>query len=159
MFVKIEEVYKTVDGRNLKIYIFNPKKSKQNGAAIVFFHGGGWFEGMPDLCFDHAEYFTEAGFTCFSVEYRLAKPNIETPIVCMEDAGSAVKWIALNAEKFHIDIDKEKFFYSGFSAGGHLASLLGIVEPYNTVIPRGFVLWYPCVDTARDDWFRRLDSF
>ncbi|HEY2572745.1 MAG TPA: hypothetical protein VGH65_01710, partial [Verrucomicrobiaceae bacterium] len=43
-------VYKTVEGRDLKIFIFNPPdwKPTDQRPAMVFFHGGGWVGGGPN---------------------------------------------------------------------------------------------------------------
>ena len=63
------EVYKEVDGRELKLYIFNPANhtTRANTPAVVCIHGGGWMGGDPSLFFPHARYFAARGLVTFSV--------------------------------------------------------------------------------------------
>ncbi|MFA6294197.1 MAG: hypothetical protein WC637_20570 [Victivallales bacterium] len=45
------KVYKTIEGVDLRIYIFRPKSPDDPAAtpAILLFHGGGWGSGEPDI--------------------------------------------------------------------------------------------------------------
>ena len=48
-YAKQSHVYKTVNGRNLSLYVTKPSdwKPSDQRAAAVFFHGGGWTGGTP----------------------------------------------------------------------------------------------------------------
>jgi acetyl esterase/lipase len=75
------------------------------------------------------------GFVTFSVDYRLSIDNGITPsktispIECIMDARSAMRWVRANAAKFHIDPDK--IVAAGQSAGGHLALSTSMIDEYN----------------------------
>jgi acetyl esterase/lipase len=56
------------------------------------------------------------------VEYRLA-PTARFPAQ-VEDSKAAVRWLRANAEKYRVRSDR--IGVVGFSAGGHLAAMLGV---------------------------------
>ena len=126
--IKEAKVYKTIDGKSLTAYMFHTDGTMQNqgNPAIAFFHGGGWAYGDPSEFFTTCERYARKGFITFSFQYRLAitedgtVPNPDvTPVECVKDARSAIRWIRGNAAAFHIDPDK--VIASGQSAGGQMA--------------------------------------
>ncbi|QDV69349.1 Carboxylesterase NlhH [Rosistilla carotiformis] len=122
-------VYKSVDGRDLVLYVTEPagEKPKQPRPAIVFFHGGGWLGGEPGQFSSHSEYFASRGVVCFQVQYRLLDRKSKTPPVdCVQDAKSAMRWIRARSEQF--GIDPNRIASAGGSAGGHLAAFVGCVD-------------------------------
>lgn len=135
--VHIQQVYKTIDTFKLKVDIFYTDQSfkKENNTAIVFFHGGGWAYGKPGEFFTTCERYAKMGIVTFSVDYRLSIDHGEvpsktiSPIECVMDAKSAMRWVRENAEKFHIAQDK--IVVSGQSAGGHLALCTAMIDDYN----------------------------
>jgi acetyl esterase len=165
----IQEVYKTVDSFNLKIDIFysNQSFARENNTSIVFFHGGGWAYGTPDEFFTTCERYARMGIVTFSVEYRLSIENGVTPsktispIECIMDARSAMRWVRGNADKFHID--KNKIVAAGQSAGGHLALSTAMIDYYNEISddlgvscrPDAILLFSACVNTV-EGWCDRL---
>jgi acetyl esterase len=165
----IREVYKTVDTFKLKVDIFytNQSFARENNTAIVFFHGGGWAYGTPSEFFTTCERYAKMGIVTFSVDYRLSIDNGVTPsktispIECVMDAKSAMRWVRKNAEKFHID--KNKIVASGQSAGGHLALCTAMIEDYNeksddlsiSCSPNALLLFSACVN-AVEGWCDHL---
>ncbi|MFC5366479.1 alpha/beta hydrolase [Salinirubrum litoreum] len=87
--------------------------------VLVFYHGGGWVLGTLDsagsICRELAR---RAGCAVVSVDYRLA-PEHPFP-AGVEDAFTAVSWVARNAETFGGDPDR--IAVGGTSAGGALAA-------------------------------------
>ncbi len=65
-----------------------------------------------------------AGFVAVTVSYRLV-PTATFPAQ-IEDCKAAVRWLRANAEKYHVDPDR--IAVAGFSAGAHLACLLGATD-------------------------------
>lgn len=125
----LKHVYKEVDGRQLVLYVTRPveRKSAGNRPAIVFFHGGGWTGGAPGQFTEHSKYFASRGLVCFQVQYRLLdKKNSDPPTICVRDAKSAMRCVRSNAKKF--GVDPNRIASAGGSAGGHLASFVGMVE-------------------------------
>jgi acetyl esterase/lipase len=102
--------------------------------VVVGIHGGAWRLGsrkqlavqLPWLGGRSIiEYFAARGFVAVTVGYRLA-PDAQYPAM-IEDCKAAVRWLRANAAKYHADPDHIASW--GYSAGGHLACLLGDSEP------------------------------
>jgi acetyl esterase len=165
----IQEVFKTIDTIKLKVDIFytNQAFKKENNTAIVFFHGGGWAYGTPSEFFTTCERYAKMGIVTFSVDYRLSIENgvapskTISPIECVMDAKSAIRWVRKNAEKYHID--KNKIVASGQSAGGHLALCTAMIDDYNeksddlsvSCSPNAILLFSACVN-AVEGWCDHL---
>jgi acetyl esterase/lipase len=163
------EVYKTVDTIKLTADIFYTKSSfeRKNNTAIVFFHGGGWAYGSPEEFFTSCERYARKGIIAISVSYRLSIENGVTPhstispIESVMDARSAIRWVRVNAARFHID--KNKIVAAGQSAGGHLALSTAMINLYNeksddltiSCRPDALLLFSACVN-AVEGWCDRL---
>lgn len=152
-------VYKRVDDRSLQLTIVNPPdwKASDRRPALVFFHGGGWTGGTPKQFSRHSEYLATRGMICLQVEYRLLdKQSKDPPLVCVQDAKSAMRWVRSHAEE--LGIDPHRIGAGGGSAGGHLAAFVGMVEglddPHDDlgVSPRAdaLVLFNPVFDNGPD---------
>lgn len=126
-------VYKTVDEKELKLDVYLPDvPDLQVRPVIVFFHGGGFIIGSRSLHKYQCTYFAQRGMVAVSADYRLlsrgADPKTEVP-KCIMDAKSAVRWVKQHAEKFNIDTNK--LFLAGASAGGFLATAATLVQDVN----------------------------
>ncbi len=122
-------VYKTVDGQELKLYIVKPAdwKAADKRPAMVFFHGGGWVSGTPAQFNEQSSRLAGRGMVCVQVQYRLLKANKnDPPLVCIQDAKSAMRWVRSHAND--LGIDPARIAAAGGSAGGHLAAFVGMVE-------------------------------
>ena len=125
------QVYKTIDDVNLDVYIYKPSdlEKEDRRPAVAFFHGGGWECGKPEWGHMQCDHFSSLGLVGFSFEYRLSTQHDATPIECLKDTKSAVRWIRNNAEEFGVDPDK--IVGSGYSAGGHLVMCTAMVDGYD----------------------------
>ncbi len=86
--------------------------------TIVSIHGGGWVYGDKERYQYYCMDLALRGFTVVNFTYRLAPEHkFPSPII---DTNSVFTWIAENAEKYNID--REKVFVVGDSAGGQLGS-------------------------------------
>ncbi|MGC4072078.1 MAG: glycoside hydrolase N-terminal domain-containing protein [Nibricoccus sp.] len=93
-------------------------------------HGGGWGAGDKGVPknpngADISPWFgplTEAKFTWFSINYRLA-PAHRWP-ACFDDVQTAIRWVKAHASEFKGDASRIAVF--GHSAGGHLAFLAAV---------------------------------
>lgn len=167
--IHTRETYKAVDTFRLKADIFYTEQALERGnnTAIVFFHGGGWAYGTPDEFFTTCERYAKMGIITFSMEYRLSIDHGVTPhkyispIECVMDAKSAIRWVRENAGKFNID--KNKIVAAGQSAGGHLALCTAMIDGYNektdnlsiSCRPDALLLFSSCVN-AVEGWCDRL---
>lgn len=113
-------VYRKVDGEKLELDAYIPKTGEKHPAVLVLF-GGAWQRGNRKQLKMYAIELADRGFACFAIDYRLA-PEHKFPAQ-IDDCRAAVKWIRKNASKY--DIDPDRLGAIGYSAGGHLATLLG----------------------------------
>lgn len=92
---------------------------------VVFIHGGGWIgnDKYADMGYmtETINAMLEQGFTIASIDYRFAQHAVFPGI--LQDCNKAVSFLYDNADKYHLD--KTKIALMGFSAGGHLAALMG----------------------------------
>lgn len=89
--------------------------------AVLVIHGGGWESGDRDQVKSIAKRVASRGFVAINVTYRLV-PTAIFPAQ-LQDVQQAVLWTRANAQRFHIDPKRIGAF--GYSAGAHLAALLG----------------------------------
>ncbi|WP_428231726.1 alpha/beta hydrolase [Flavobacterium sp.] len=97
--------------------IYYPKNTK-GFATIVWFHGGGLTGGNKEI----PEALKNKGFAVIGVNYRLS-PNVKAA-KAIEDAAAAVAWTFNNITGY--GGDTSLIFVSGHSAGGYLASMIGL---------------------------------
>jgi alpha-L-fucosidase 2 len=93
--------------------------------CVIYIHGGGWTGGdkaNPDDS-PALEMLTKAGFTWFSINYRLAPKN-RWP-ACLNDVQTAIRWVKAHAAKYKGD--PARIVLMGYSAGGHLATFAATV--------------------------------
>ena len=90
--------------------------------AVIICPGGG-YEFLSDREADVvAQRFVAADISAFILNYSIEKDKIY-PIQLLE-ASAALAYVRKNADKYNLD--KDKIFVCGFSAGGHLAGNLGV---------------------------------
>jgi dienelactone hydrolase len=91
------------------------------------------------------------------VEYRvIPKGDKGPPVVCCNDAKSALRWVRAHAKE--LGIDPDRIAASGGSAGGHLAAFTGMVEGVDDPAddlkispkPNALVLFNPVFDNGPD---------
>ncbi len=92
--------------------------SEPGFATVVWFHGGGLTGGNKYI----PEELKEKGVAVVAVNYRLY-PLIKAPVY-IEDAAAAVAWVMKHIGEY--GGDPELVFVSGHSAGGYLASMVGL---------------------------------
>lgn len=92
---------------------------------VVFIHGGGWISGDRSMYRDEAIWLAEKGYACALVDYRLA------PLHPYPAAVDDVCTFLAFARREHEDlqIDPQRIVSFGNSAGGHLASMMGVLGP------------------------------
>jgi acetyl esterase/lipase len=135
--VKVEKdiPYSAAGGEKLKLDLAAPTEGGPY-PAVLLLHGGAWSVGnrgelsrrsrdkngksTPSLI----EQVAAHGYVAVTASYRLA-PKYKFPAQ-IEDARTAVRFLRANAKKFNID--PAKIAAGGFSAGGHLALLLGTAD-------------------------------
>ena len=125
--VREKVVYSTVGDRDLLLDAFIPDTEGTHPAILVV-HGGAWRSGNRKQLRFYATALAERGFVCFAIDYRLA-PKHKFPAQ-IEDCRAAVRWIRENAAEYKVNPDRLGAI--GYSAGGHLVSLLATTgQPAN----------------------------
>lgn len=100
-----------------KLDIYYPT-DKRDFTTVVWFHGGGITSGNKHI----PEKLKKQGIAVVAVNYRLS-PRAKCPDY-IEDAAVAVAWTFKNIENY--GGDRSKIVVSGHSAGGYLASMIGL---------------------------------
>ena len=101
-----------------------------DGAAahptVMFIHGGGWKAGDKDHARQMGPRLARSGYAVASINYRLLPegvfPNDLADCVC------ALAYLRAHAEEYAID--PERIAVMGYSAGAHLASLVGLASEH-----------------------------
>lgn len=91
--------------------------------TVILVHGGGFMRGDKTSYIKPLfEPLTKAGFTWFTISYRLA-PAHRWP-ACADDVERAIRWVKANAKQYKAD--PKRIALVGESAGGHLVSYVGV---------------------------------
>jgi len=113
-------IYGEVLGAGLLADVAHPADAGPH-PVIVGVHGGRWhYSNRNHLgpAID-VEQWAKLGFFAMSIEYRLVTC---TPApACYQDTLCAIRWVHANAEEYQLD--RNRIFITGMSAGGHLVSL------------------------------------
>jgi acetyl esterase/lipase len=117
-------VYGKVGDYELKLNMSRPKEAKGAAPCIVIIHGGGWAAGDRSGHDSMTWMFAKKGYVSVTVGYRFA-PKYLFPAQ-VQDVKCAVRFLRANAEKF--GIDPNRIGAMGFSAGGHLSLMLGMMD-------------------------------
>ncbi len=88
--------------------------------VVIYIHGGAWRRG--DKALSRPPLLVESGrYIVACINYRLSDQAIFPAQI--HDCKAAVRWLRANAERYGIDASRIGAW--GYSAGGHLAALLG----------------------------------
>jgi acetyl esterase/lipase len=116
-----------------RLDVYSPDDTAVDRPAVVVIHGGGWRRGFTkDGMADHAHRLAASGYVAFNVEYRVTPDGGEFPHA-VQDCICALAFIRARAAEFGIDPARIAAF--GYSAGGHLASMLGTAAAAPAVMP------------------------
>lgn len=108
----------------LKMDIIMPKNREGHRPlpCLVWVCGGGFMDVDTAVWLPEMVRIADAGFVVASVEYRVSS-QAQFPAQ-LEDVKAAVRFLRANADRYCID--PEHIFAMGESAGGTMASLLGV---------------------------------
>lgn len=113
--------YKKTPQEELCLYILRPAKTSVKPLpAIVYFTGGGWVKGTAEAMMPNVQWFREQGIIGISADYRVKSRHGTTPLECVKDAKSAIRYVRQHARE--LGIDPSRIIAAGGSAGGHIAA-------------------------------------
>lgn len=106
--------------------VYLPPTGKSSYPVVVWVHGGAWMlnDKLADMGYmkQTLKGFIDSGYAVASIDYRWSTSAIFPAQI--QDCNQAVEFLYQNAGKYKLD--KNRIALIGFSAGGHLASLLGL---------------------------------
>lgn len=109
--------------RTLQLDLYLPVERKRGALpAVVLVHGGGWRSGVRANMAPMAIRLAERGYAAATVSYRLS-PEAPYP-AAVHDVKAALRWVRSHAPQH--GIDPERIAVGGGSAGGQIASLVGV---------------------------------
>ncbi len=148
------------ENANMNRITFFPAESDDKTDLVVIFPGGGYgyrtydYEGV-----DIAKRLNEYGISAAVVDYRVAPYHYPCELL---DAQRAIKVLRSKADELNINPDR--VFTLGFSAGGHLCAMTAtfpdICDIYGDEIdkqsakPTGALLCYAVISCDKDKWHR-----
>ena len=115
-------VYATAADANLMLDLALPKAAKGTLPVVVFLHGEGWRAGTRQQMNHFIEGMARLGYVGVTPDYRLV-PGARFPAQ-VEDCKAAIRWLRAHAADYGVRPDR--IGVVGFSAGGHLAAMLGL---------------------------------
>jgi acetyl esterase/lipase len=125
----------TLQKHLLDIYL--PPNPKKKVPLVVFVHGGGWLvnDKYADIGYMKktvAEILWQ-GYALASIDYRFATQAVFPAQI--QDCNRAVSFLVDHADEY--GFDTARIGILGFSAGGHLASMMGLSK--NNKVPDFFM--------------------
>jgi acetyl esterase/lipase len=114
-------LYKKTPQEDMYLYLLRPvNKNKNLLPAIVYFTGGGWVEGNVEGQIPNPAWFRDQGIIGICADYRVKSRHGTSPLECIEDAKSAIRYVREHAKE--LGINPNKIIAAGGSAGGHIAA-------------------------------------
>ena len=151
----IKLTYKTADGLDLPIHVFLPDENPHKAQAVLLIHGGGWSDAIKNnsewkggWMAGNAKYLAERGFIGIVISYRSLEVSDKLNVGdLLNDCEDAVRYI-----KKHIKIASfDNLVCMGDSAGGYLATMLGLSEN-DDIRPKTVAALNPVLGSLDDKW-------
>lgn len=117
--------YVKYGARELQLDLYAPAPTMADERpAIVLVHGGGWRAGYRENMMPLAHQLALRGYVVATISYRLS-PEAPYP-AAIHDVKAAVRWLRVNAKTY--GINPERIAVAGGSAGGQIATLVGMTN-------------------------------
>jgi pectinesterase len=91
-------------------------------AGVMFVHGGSWSGGGRWEYAEAAQRLARSGWVAATIDYRLVPDGVYPRLV--QDCVCALSFLRAHAAEYKLD--PARIAVMGYSAGGHLASLVGV---------------------------------
>ena len=116
-----DEAYGSDKQQKMDIYISNTaNKFKDKNFTIIFLHGGGYYLSDKTNEEKYIQPYLKKGLNVVNVNYRL-KRGIP---LATEDLTNVINFLKAKNDTYKLNLDK--IVLTGFSAGGHIASNVGV---------------------------------
>lgn len=118
-------LFKKTPQEDLHLYVLRPAHLAPGPLpAIVYFAGGGWVNESVAAQIPVAAWFRDHGLIAITADYRVKNRNGTSPLECVRDAKSALRYVRAHARE--LGIDPHRIIAAGGSAGGHIAACTAI---------------------------------
>ena len=118
-------------GEDGRMDVYFPDGDAPRNPAVLFIHGGGWTGGDKDHFRNAARRLARSGYVVASTNYRLV-PRGTFPRN-IQDCLCSLAYLRAHASEHRIDPDR--IVVMGYSAGAHLAGLVGLASSNPEVAP------------------------
>lgn len=143
--------------------VFYPAPVKEKAPTVVIYPGGGYCIRAEDHeGHQIAQFYNSRGYNAAVVSYRVRPYRYPAELL---DAQRAIKLVRYNADKWNVDVNR--VFTLGFSAGGHLCGMTATMPDICTVVgdavdkmsakPNGAILCYAVCSSNKE--IAHLGSF
>lgn len=106
--------------------IYSPVLNHENGAMILYIHGGAYVYGKKEYQTVFSSWFCDQGFQVVTPNYRLINNNENVDVLSqVQDIFKVLEFIEEYRLTYHFDTDK--LCLLGDSAGGHIALLVDLI--------------------------------
>lgn len=106
--------------------IYLPKNAQSNTPLVIWVHGGAWMlnDKYADMSYmkNTVRSFIDSGYALASIDYRHSTTAIFPAQI--QDCNEALEFLFQHAAQYKLD--RNRIALIGFSAGGHLASLMAL---------------------------------
>lgn len=129
-------VYKRASNFECKLDVIMARDTSRPRPTLLFIHGGGWIQDVKENRALIFLPYLARGMNVVNIEYRLS--DVALAPAAVEDSRCALRWIYVNAKEYGFDVNR--LVVSGWSAGGHLSLMTGMLTPeagFDNECPRG----------------------
>jgi acetyl esterase/lipase len=117
------------DAGTMDLYL--PGGAPAAGPAVLFIHGGSWSGGDKTHFVNAGRRLARSGFAVASINYRLVPDGVFPNNI--EDCLCSLAYLRAHAPAY--GIDPARIAVMGYSAGAHLASLVGLASDDPALAP------------------------
>jgi acetyl esterase/lipase len=116
--------YLTASGVELKLDVYRPRGATGPLPTALLLHGGGYrIQSTKEAFALNVVPWLQMGWNAINVEYRSS--GVALAPAAVEDVRCALRWVTQNAKQYNVD--PNRIVITGASAGGHLASIGGML--------------------------------
>lgn len=148
----------SADGYEVPVRIYKRENAGSNLPIMVYYHGGGFFGGGPDIVEQMCELLVQKlDCIALNVDYRLC-PEAHYPQP-FDDCWCATRWAFEHASE--LGGDPEKLAVGGDSAGGNLAAAITLRDrDEKTGMVKLQALLYPAVNLSgrQTEFYHGVDA-
>ncbi|MCH9681331.1 MAG: alpha/beta hydrolase [Deltaproteobacteria bacterium] len=109
------------DDHQIRTRVYRPEGCSEKIPAMVYFHGGGYMMGIPEMANTfYGDVLERRKVAIFSPDYRLSRTD---PFPAgFNDCYDVLLWVRDNAEQ--LNVDPNNIIIAGHSAGGGMAAAI-----------------------------------